>query len=142
MAASQARVEVAQLGVPPQTLSDYLKPGTVIDLEVKASEAVTVRVGGKAWMPGRMVNVEGFFGCEIIPGVLSGPVVPEGTTRLSVELGSVQMEANQLPEFGQSGSVLISQTPVGDTVNLVINQEVVAKARLCVYEGRFAIEVL
>lgn len=138
----QARIEVAQLGVPPQMLSEYLKAGTVIDLEVRASDTLTVRVGGKAWMPGRMVNVDGFFGCEVAPGAISAPAVPEGTTRLSVELGSVAMEGGQLAEFGQAGAVLLTQTPVSENVLLVINQEVVGKARLCVYEGRFAIEVL
>lgn len=138
----QARVEVAQLGVPPQMLSEYLKAGTVIDLEVRASDTLTVRVGGKAWMPGRMVNVDGFFGCEVAPGAIAAPAVPEGTTRLSVELGSVALEGPQLAEFGQAGAVLLTQTPVSENVSLVINQEVVGKARLCVYEGRFAIEVL
>jgi flagellar motor switch/type III secretory pathway protein FliN len=52
------------------------------------------------------------------------------------------MEGAQLAEFGQAGAVLLSQTPVSENVSLVINQEVVGKARLCVYEGRFAIEVL
>ena len=138
----QARLEVAQLGVPPQMLAEYLKQGTVIDLEVRASDTLTVRVGGKAWMPGRMVNVDGFFGCEVAPGAIAGPAVPEGTTRLSVELGSVGLEGVQLPEFGQAGAVLLSQTAVSENVSLVINQETVGKARLCVYEGRFAIEVL
>lgn len=139
---TQARIEVAQLGVPPQTLSEYLKPGTVIDLEIRASDMVTIRVGGKPWMPGRMVNVDGVFGCEVVPGAVSASVVAEGTTRLSVELGSVALDAGQIAEFGQAGAVLLSQTAVGEQVNLVINQEIVGRARLCVYEGRFAIEVL
>lgn len=141
-AVSQLRLEVAQLGVPPQMLSDYLKPGTVIDLEVRASDSVTVRSGGKAWMPGRMVNVNGKIGCEIVPGAVSAPSVAEGTTRLSIELGSLPVESGQVAEFGQVGAVIVTGTPVGQEVLLSINQEIVGRAQLCVYEGRFAIEVL
>ena len=47
-------------------------------------------------MPGRMVNVDGVFGCEVVPGAVSASVVAEGTTRLSVELGSVALDAGQM----------------------------------------------
>ena len=139
---SSVRLEVAQLGVPPQMLSDYLIKGTVIDLEVRASDTITLRVGNKAWMPGRMVNVGGNFGCEMVPGAVVAPSVAEGTTRLSVELASINLEAAQLAELGQPGAILVSSAPLGARVTLVINQEKVGEARLCVYEGRFAIEVL
>jgi flagellar motor switch/type III secretory pathway protein FliN len=140
--AAQVRLEVAQLGVPPQMLADYLKAGTVIDLEVRASDLITVRVGAKAWMPGRMVNVNGMFGCEVLPGAVSAPAVPDGTTRLAVELGSVALEGPQVAELGQVGAIIVTDSPFSRTVNLVINQEVVGRAQLCTYEGRFAIEVL
>jgi len=139
---SQIRLEVAQLGVPPQMLSDYLKPGTVIDLEVRASDMLTVRAGGKAWMPGRMVNVNGKLGCEIVPGAVAAPSVAEGTTRLSIELGNLPVEGSQIAEFGQVGAVIVTGTQIGQEVVLSINQEPVGRARLCVYEGRFAIEVI
>ena len=141
-APSNVRLEVAQLGVPPQMLSDYLKPGTVIDLEVKASDMLTVRVGGKVWMPARMVNVDGLFGAEIVPGAVSAPSTPEGTTRLSVELGGAQLDPAGLAELGQAGAILATKNAVGEEVILSINQEAVGKARLCLYEGRFAIEVI
>lgn len=140
-AGSLLHLEVAQLGVPPQMLAEYLKPGTVIDLEVKASDTVTLRAGNKPWMPARLVNVAGAFGCEIAPGALASAPVAEGTTRLSVALGSVEVTQSESAELSQNGAVLLTRIPVGERVNLMINDDVVGSARLCVYEGRFAIEV-
>ncbi len=135
------RLEIAQLGVPPQMLSDYLTKGTVIDLEVRASDSLVVRYNTKPWMPARMVEVDGKFGCEIVSGALSAPLVPEGTTRLSVELASLELDGTHVAELSQPGAVLVTETPIGELVNLVINGDKVGEARLCVYEGRFAIEV-
>lgn len=134
-------IEIAQLGVPPQMLSDYLKPGTVIDLEVKATDSVTLRAGTKPWMPARLVTVAGAFGCEISPGALASAPVAEGTTRLSVAIGSVEVTQSESAELSQNGAVLLTRIPVGERVSLMINDEIVGSARLCVYEGRFAIEV-
>ena len=138
---SVVRIEVAQLGVPPQMLSEYLTKGTVIDLEVKASESVTIKIGNKAWMPARLVDVGGVLGCEMAPGALAVPPVVEGATQLAVEFGTCNLDATRLAELGQGGAVLVTDIPSGGVVNLVINQERVGTARLCVYEGRFAIEV-
>lgn len=143
MASTQSvvRIEVAQLGVPPQMLSEYLTKGTVIDLEVKASDSVTIKIGNKAWMPARLVDVGGVFGCEMAPGALSVAPMLEGATQLVVEFGTCNLDAARLAELGQSGAVLVTDIPTSGSVNLVINQERVGTARLCVYEGRFAIEV-
>ncbi|MEY4669389.1 MAG: hypothetical protein RL518_2088 [Pseudomonadota bacterium] len=138
---SLVRLEIAQLGVPPQMLSEYLTRGTVIDLEVKASESLTLKVGNKPWMPARLIDVGGKFGCEMTPGALSVPQIAEGATHLSVEFGSVQVDGAELAELNQAGAVLTTAIPVSGKVFLVINEERVAEARLCVYEGRFAIEV-
>jgi flagellar motor switch/type III secretory pathway protein FliN len=138
---SNVHLELAQLGVPPQMLADYLKKGTVIDLEVKASDSVTLRVGNRPWMPARVLDIEGKFGCEMAPGALATPTVPEGTTRLSVELGMIKLDAAAMAELGQAGAVLSTDLPISERVVLVINEDKVGEARLCVYEGRFAIEV-
>jgi len=138
---STLRFEIAQLGVPPQMLAEYLIKGTVIDLEVKSSETITIKVGNKAWMPARLVDVGGRFGCEMTPGALTVPQIAEGATQLSVEIGSVSLDGSQIAELGQAGAILMTPIPVSGTVQLVINQEKVGEARLCIYEGRFAIEV-
>ncbi len=138
---SVVRLELAQLAVPPQVLSEYLLKGTVIDLEVKASDTLTVRVGGRPWMAAKMLDVAGKFGCEMAPGALAVPATPEGTTRLSIELAAVSLEGNQIAELSQPGAVLVTDTPVSERVSVTINQEKVGEGRLCVYEGRFALEV-
>ncbi len=138
---SLVSLELAQLGVPPQMLSDYLKKGTVIDLEVRASDSVTLRIGSRPWMPARLVDINGKFGCEMAPGALSTPAVPEGTTRLSVSLGNLTLDAAMMAELSQGGAVLTTEIPVQERVVLIINDDKVGEARLCVYEGRFAIEV-
>jgi hypothetical protein len=122
-------------------LSEYLTKGTVIDLEVKASDGVTIKLGSKAWMPARLLDVGGVLGCEMIPGALAVPPITEGATQLAVEFGAFEREGARVAELGQAGAILVTDIPVSGVVNLVINQEKVGEARLCVYEGRFAIEV-
>jgi flagellar motor switch/type III secretory pathway protein FliN len=136
------RVELAQLGVPPQMLSEYLSTGTIIDLEVPVSDAVTLRLGHKPFVPARLAVVDGVLGCQVVQGSLSNLAVPEGTSRLSIEIGSVSVDAARLTELGQVGSVLMLNAAPSDSVSLVINQERVGSARLCLYQGRFAVEVL
>jgi len=136
------RVEIAQLGVPPQMLTEYLSKGTVIDLEVPVSESVTLRVGHKAFMPARLVEVEGRLGCQVVQGSLTNLAVPDGTSRLSIELASIAADAARLTELSQVGSVLVLDMAPGQQVSIVINQEKVAGAKLCVYQGRFAVEVV
>ncbi len=136
------RFEIAQLGVPPHVLSDYVSKGTIIDLEVPASDAVTLRIGGKVFMPARLVDVDGMLGCQTIQGTAPVLTVPDGTSRMSVEIASVSVDHHVLAELAQVGSVFNTGRPVGSRVVLSINQDRVAEAKLCVYQGRYAVEVL
>jgi flagellar motor switch/type III secretory pathway protein FliN len=136
------RLEVAQLGVPPQVLSEYLSKGTVIDLEVPVSDAVTLRVGHKAFMAGRLIDVDGKLACQTVQGAATNVAVPEGTSRLSIELASLPIDSAVFSELSQVGAILVTEQSVSSEVALSINQERVAKGRLCVYQGRYAVEVL
>lgn len=138
---ASVRCEIAQLGIPPQMLGEYLAKGTVIDLEVPASEMIALKLGHRPWMPARMVDVGGVFGCEITPGALVVPPIAEGATKLSVELGHCALDGARIAELAQNGAVLVTNVPLSPRVHLVINEEKVADGRLCVYEGRFAVEV-
>lgn len=140
--AGMLRIEVAQLGVPPSLLSEYLTSGTVIDLEVPISDCVTLRVGHKPFMPARLVSVEGRLGCQVIQGVLSNLSVPDGTSRLSIECGAIPVDEARITELGQVGAVLTLEQAISSAVSLVINQERVGESRLGVHQGRFAVEVL
>jgi hypothetical protein len=135
-------LEVAHLTVPPSMLSDYVKSGTTIDLEVVISDQITLVSGGKPWMPARMCSIDGAIGMEIVSGAFPQAEVPEGTTRLSIEFGSVELDAQQISELSQIGAIWNSGIPLGQPVEMRVNEELVARATLSTYEGRFAITVL
>jgi flagellar motor switch/type III secretory pathway protein FliN len=136
------RFEIAQLAVPPTMLGDYLRAGTVIDLEVPSSDGVVVRLGQKVWASGRMLaGVNNSLAIEMNGPSLQTPVLPEGTTRLAIEVGSQQVDAASISELNQVGAILGTSIALSDAVQLVINGEVVGNAQLCSYQGRFAMTV-
>jgi len=135
-------LELAQLAVPPAMLVDYLKPGSVVDLEVPITDQVIIRFGGRPWMPGRLCDVQGRLGFEVVPGPLPASSLPDGTTRLTVAAGVFRMDGMQMAELSQSGAVWDTGSVASDTVAVIINGEKVAEATLCTFEGRFAITIL
>jgi len=135
------RLEIAQLAVPPSTLADYMRSGSIIDLEVPASDVITLRHTNKGWLPARLCSVNGHLGFEIIAGPVPSQTLPEGTTRLSIELGYVQFDGSLLAEMAQVGALWDTGMPLTDRVSLSISNEKVSEATLCVYEGRFAMSV-
>lgn len=134
-------IEVSQLAVTPQMLVDYVRPGTVIDLEVPVSDLVTLRNQGKAWLPARLCSVDGALACETIVGTPPAGALPEGATRLSIELGSFMLGAGELTNASQIGAIYDSAVQASNLVRMVVNGEKVAEATLCTYEGRFAVSV-
>jgi len=134
-------LEIAQLAVPVSMLSDYTRGGSVIDLEVVATDLVTLRHTGKAWLPGRLCSIGGNLGFEVISGPVASPVLPDGTTRLSIELATVKFDAALLSEMAQVGAVWDTGARLSDRAKLSINGEKVAEATLCLFEGRFAINI-
>ena len=138
---NQLRVEVAQLAVPPSMLGDYTRPGTIIDLEIPVSDQVTLRLGNKPWLGARLCNVEGSFGLEMLAGPASVPGLPDGTTRLAIEVGVLDCDASQIAEMSQPNAIMGTPWALTDSVSMSINGEVVGTGLLRVYEGRFAINV-
>jgi hypothetical protein len=140
-APTEVSIEVAQLAVPPSMLVDYMRAGSIIDLEVVSSDLVTLRQGSKAWLPARICAVNGNLAFEIVSGPVHAPPHPEGTTRLAIELGTLMLDANQLSEMSQVGAIFDTGQELTDKVSLSINSEKVGTATLCLYEGRYAISV-
>jgi len=138
---AEVSLEVAQLAVPPSMLSEYMKPQAIIDLEVVVSDRLILRTAGKARSVAQMCNVEGKLGIEMTDAPIPNPKLPEGTTRMAIEFGRMRLDASQLSELDQPGSVLTTEIPTSSEVNLVINEEKVGTAELMVYEGRFAMQV-
>jgi hypothetical protein len=141
----EVALELAQLAVAPSMLAEYVKPGAIIDLEVALGDSLILRVGSgasaKAWLAARMLNVGGNLGFEVQPGPALLPPLPEGTTRLSIEFGSLQFEPGVIPEVSQVGAMWETSVRLGDKVRMSVNAEQVAEATLCSYEGRFAVSV-
>lgn len=136
------QAEVAQLAVPPAMLVEYLKAGTIIDLEIPLTDQVTLRLDGKPWLPARMCDIGGKFGIEVLPGPVTSSTVPEGSTRLSIVASQCVTDGLQIAEIAQMGAYWEMETPLSDVVAMVINRDRVAEAKLCSFEGRFALSVL
>jgi len=136
------QIEVAQLAVPPSMLADYVRAGTSVDLEVPVSDIVSLRVRGKSWLGARLRAVRDRLGFEVLPGPAPIHAIPDGATRLSISLGSISIDSIMLQEVAQPGAMLETALPLSNKVSMLINNEKVGEAQLCVYEGRFALSVL
>lgn len=134
-------IEIAQLAVPPAMLAEYTRRGTIVDLEVAVSENAILRQAGKPWLPVKLLVSNGCFAVQTLPGPVPTATLPEGTTRLSLQLGNIVFDGPTMYEMTQAGSIFESDIEVSDQVVLVINGEKIADATLCTYEGRFAISV-
>ena len=137
----ELRMELVELAVPPTMLVDYLNPGSLIDLETPIGDTVTLRLGNKPWMTARLFEVNGNLGFEVLPGPVAPLVLPEGTTRLAVEFGVVEIDSAVVQELAQPGACWDTGLSLSDRVQMVINNERVADARLCCFQGRFAVNV-
>lgn len=139
---SKLHLEIAQLGVPPSDLSQYVKPKTVIDLEVAISDTFVIRGNNKPLFPAQLLDIDGKFGFETLPGPAPSPIVPEGMTRIAIELGVIEIDPQNVQELMRSGSMYQTPIALSDRVSLVINGETVAQAKLCSFEGRLAMAIM
>ncbi|MBX7137403.1 MAG: hypothetical protein K1X83_05415 [Oligoflexia bacterium] len=140
-AARELALEVTQLAVPPSLLAEYMKPRAIIDLETIVSDRVLLREGGKPLSYARLVNIEGRYGISLLDEPVANPRLPDGTTRLAVELGRIAVDGNQSAEFLQNGAIWETGLKLGPAANMVINDEKVGSAELMIFEGRFALRV-
>lgn len=134
-------LEVAQLAVPPSMLAEYLRSGTLIDLETEASDVLVLRAGTKAWQAARGCLSSGRFAFEMIGSAGQSPSLPDGTTRLSISLGATRLEEPLIAELAQAGAMWETTIPVSDRVELRINGDIVGAGRLGLYGGRLAVQV-
>ncbi len=135
-------IELACLHVPPAMLIDYMRSGTVIDLEIPVSDQAYILVDGEPFATGTLKQLNGSFAVEILEldEEERGPV--EGTTRVSIQIADLQMDSALLSEYRQPGAVLASSTSVRGNVSLVINGEYVASGILGEMNGNLAVSVL
>lgn len=136
------RLELTHLNIPEDMLDDYLLQGTIVDLEVPISDAVTLVTDDGAWRQGRLVQIEDNFGIESISEGVRRPPLPPETITLSIEAGRIELDPATVIEMSQPGAVLRTEIPLSDEVNLYAHGKQVGKASLKAYQGRFAIMVL
>ncbi len=134
-------IEIAQLSVAPTMFVEYAQPGAVIDLEVPVSDQVTLRLDGKTWMPARIAQNQASFVFESLPGPAVQLEIPEGTTRLSVELGAFTLDAQTVSELSQPGAYFQSTLDLSNRVAIVAQDKKIATGTLCTFEGRFAVVI-
>lgn len=135
-------VEIAQLSVPPAMLIDYMRAGSVIDLEMPVSENVVLLKNGEPWVGGVLRQFNGSFAVEVTDLAPPGLETIEGATRVQVELARVELDENAVQEYFQVGAVLPTSRQVGSPAALVINGETVAQAILGEADGNLALSVL
>lgn len=134
-------LEIGQIAVPLTGLAEHLKKGAVIDLGVGVSDLLTMRCNNRPWLPGRLCQIDGLFGVETVRGPVGAAVIPDGSTRLSIELASFTVESTELSELAQVGAVFSSGVAVDNRVKLLINNEMVGEAVLAVLGNRFVLLV-
>ena len=122
-------------------LVDYLRAGTVVDLEIPISDSLQLFSNGKPWLPARLCLVDDYFGMEIVPGTVQPPVIEEDATRLSLQFGNLVLDPQAVCEMSQVGAVMKSQVKASNGIEMVVGNEKVGEGTLCCYEGRFAISV-
>ena len=135
-------IELANLNIPPTFLGQYVKQGNNVDLEVPASDLVNLYLDGKHWSSARLFQVDSNFGLEILatPNIL--PKTPEGTTSLSVQIGSMSIEPHLITELTQPGAMLATSINLSDQVEIVVRGEKVAAALVRLFQNNFAFEVI
>ncbi len=138
----EIRVEVAQLGVPPHMLPEYLKKGAIIDLERSVSDVVLLRVGHRPFAAAKLMRSAESFVCKVVPGLPSGGLLQNGTTRVSIECGTAMVDQHTLQELQQAGATVSLSSEVTNRMNICVNREKVGEADLCVMGDRFALRVV
>ena len=139
---STLTIDVAQLAVPPATLIDYLRAGTIIDLEVPREDIYTLSLNGQPWGRGRLCRYNRALAVEVVDMQPAQIQPTQGRTRVVVELARLEVDQNTLLEYRQVGSIIPFGKTIGSLVSVMINSEHVANALLGEVNGRLAMSVV
>ena len=135
-------IELAELAVPPAMLIDYMRSGTVIDLEVPVGKDVVARLDEVPWISGELCHFHGNLALTVTESAVTQKNLPEGTTRVRVEIARAELDHEGIVEHQQEGAVLLTRIPINSNASLVISGENVASAVIHELDGRFALSVL
>ncbi len=135
-------VQIAELTVPPAMLIDYIRSGTIVDLEIPVSSRVSLLLDGAPWADGELKQFNGMFAVEIRSAVRGGLPANTSSSAVRVELARADLEVRSVPEYEQQGAILLTSRSIAPNASLVIGDETVAKVRIGQIDGRFALNVL
>lgn len=135
------RIELGRLTISPETVPDYLRPGTIIDLEIAESDIAMLRVGERAWLTVKLFNNDGQLAFEVLPTMLASSVSLPSATQLAVELGAIKIKGEAISELAQIGAMWRTDLKLGTKVNLTVGGEVLGQGELGTFDGRFAVTV-
>ena len=138
----RVHILLSELAVPPVDLIDYIRSGTVIDLEVSDSTEVLLMRKGEIWRFGRLCQFNKRFAVEIVEEGPGRAQIPSDTTQVQVILASVEVEQQAFAEYEQDGAVLLTGTPVSNRATLMIGGEHVAEAVVGELKGSYALSIL
>ncbi len=135
-------VEIAELAVPPAMLIDYIRAGTIVDLQVPKSNIALLRVDGELWAEGTLGLFDDSYAVTITSTEPSEQGFADGTTKVRVELASAELDASGIITHQQPGAVLLCDTPIRPQASLIISGENVARAIVGSIGESFAVQVL
>ena len=135
-------VELAELAVPPAMLIDYIRPGTIINLEIPVSPKVIVHLDGELWFEGKLAQYNGQFIVEVLNPKPERRPFPESTTRVQIRLLQFELPRATLAEYSQAGAIMITRKPAEPKAGMIISGENVASAIVGQLDGNFVIEVI
>ena len=141
-AVHQVSIELAELAVPPALLIDYMRAGTVVDLEVLVSTSVSIRVDEVLWAEGVLCRYGEDFAVEITSLSPAPRAESEGTTRVRVQVASTEMDETDLIEHWRVGAILVTDSTVQSNASLIISGENVATALVAAVDGNFVLHIL
>lgn len=134
-------IEIAQLAIPPALLSDYVRPGAIIDLAVGITDTVLLRCSGMPWCRARLMKDGQFFAVEIGETSMANPQLPEGASRVCFEIGQFRIALDQIENGLQQGTILSTGIRASDRSSIMVSGQQVGNGLLKIYGNRLAMVV-
>lgn len=135
-------IELAELSVEPSVLIDYVRAGTVVDLETPVGSPVLVRLNEIPWFYGTLAI---FRGCYVVRAEeldCKSSSKEDGKTRVRIELAKFQLDQEGVIEAQQLGAMLATRIVASASANLIIGGEQVASASVHESSGKFTLTIL
>ena len=135
-------VQIGELLVPHSHVTDYLRPGTVIDIEQKNSSSVRILKNNEFFALGTLYSFNGRFAVRIDSFEHDLSNADTWTTRIGIELCSNSITSNQLGQYRQKGAFMLTGTQLDEGVYLKIAGEDSAYGRLGLFEDNLVVTII